>query len=296
MRIIKQFAEIMILFKKNHDTANLIFSSLVSFFMEEYNIINTGRTTCIIPFYNEGERIFEVLNTVTQISRISQIICVDDGSSDGTADLIEQRFPQIEVVRLSENQGKTAAIRHGLTYAKQEYVLLMDADLQMINQQEISFALQAIETYDIDMIILRRINAPWFVKMDRGDVLFSGERVLKRTDLEKVLHENVCRYQIEIAINNYMLKHNKTVFWVPSSAFNTFKVQKIGLIDGFIKELDMFFDIILFAGLQNYFRQISSFARKRYVSYNSQSQTSSYKLLHNRESKKKSKPFSAKTV
>lgn len=259
--------------------------------MEEASILTSGQTTCIIPFYNEGVRIFGVLDTITRIDHISQIICVDDGSSDCTADLIAQKFPQIEVVKLAENQGKTAAIRHGLKHARQEYVLLMDADLQLVDQQEVTFALQAIETYDIDMIILRRINAPWFVKMDRGDVLFSGERVMKRTDLEKVLHENVCRYQIEIAINNYMLEHDKTVFWVPSSAFNTFKVQKMGLIDGFIKELDMFFDIILFAGLQNYFRQVTTFARKRHVSYSNQKTTLPHKMLSNREARKKIKTF-----
>ncbi len=226
----------------------------------------SGQTTCIIPFYNEGHRIFSVLNVITKIKDISQILCIDDGSTDGMADQILQYWPQVELVRLPNNQGKTAAIRHGLQYASHEFVLLMDADLQFINPAEISFAIQAMQQQSADMIILRRIKAPWFVKMDRGDVLFSGERILRRTDLKAILENQIQGYQLEIAINNHMLEHKKEVYWVPSSAFNTFKMQKMGRLEGFVKEINMFVDIIFFAGLQNYLRQIATFARKPFKS------------------------------
>lgn len=251
----------------------------------------TGRTTCIIPFYNEGDRIFSVLHTITQLQQVAQVICVDDGSSDHTAEKIRQRFPQVEVKQLAVNQGKTAAIRHGLQFAQHEYILLMDADLQWVDRHEVDFALRTIEACDADMIILRRVNAPWFVKMDRGDVLFSGERVIRRGDLERVLKEDVSRYQIEIAINHYMIEHQKRVFWVPSSAFNTFKTQKMGLVDGFIKELDMFFDIVLFIGLQNYLRQIAMFARKQHRAYPPQNTVLPHKISTNRVLIQKMKTF-----
>lgn len=55
-------------------------------------------------------------------------------------------------------------------------ILLMDADLQNINKEEIITAVNAMHHHPyIDMIILRRMRAPWFVKMDRGDILFSGK-------------------------------------------------------------------------------------------------------------------------
>lgn len=227
-------------------------------------MLKTGQTTCLIPFYNEGSRIFSVLDVVTQIQEISQIICIDDGSTDDTTFKILKSWPNIEVVRLPENQGKTAAIRHGLHMAVNDFILLMDADLQCVNPSEIINAIHAMQQNTIDMIILRRINAPWFVKMDRGDVLFSGERIMKRKDLADILQKQICGYQLEIAINNYMLENKKEVYWAPSSAYNTYKVKKLGLLLGFIKELNMFFDIIFFAGLQNYVRQITTFARKRW--------------------------------
>lgn len=225
-------------------------------------MLTDRNTTCIIPFYNEGNRIFPVLDVITQIQEISQIICIDDGSTDDTASHIVERWPEIELIRLRENSGKTSAIREGLRRATHNFVLLMDADLQFINPAEIIHAIHAMEQQSADMIILRRINAPWFVKMDRGDVLFSGERIMKRKDLQKILQKPVEGYQLEIAINDYMIENKKKVYWAPSSAFNTFKVQKLGLLSGFIKELDMFFDIIFFAGLLNYIRQVATFARK----------------------------------
>ena len=236
------------------------------------------KTTCIIPFYNEGQRIIFVLDVITKIKEISQIICVDDGSTDTIANQIFEKWPQIKLVRLPYNQGKTAAVRHALAHAIHDFVLLMDADLQLIDPAEISFAIKAMQRQETDMLILRRIKAPWFVKMDRGDILFSGERILKRTDLQAILKKQVQRYQLEIAINHYMLERNKEVFWVPSSASNTFKMKKIGKLEGFIKELDMFTNIVLFIGLQRYLLQIAVFARKPYKTTANQK----VKQLHNK--------------
>jgi len=221
-----------------------------------------AHTSCIIPFYNEGYRIFQVLEVITQINSISQVICIDDGSTDNTADLIAENWPAIELIRLPENQGKAAAIRHGVSHAKYENILLMDADLQSIAKAEIEKAIQAIAQHNLDMIILRRINAPWFVKFDRGDTLLSGERIIKKKDLVHVLNQDVSRYQIELAINLYMQKHKRNVRWMSWSATNTYKAAKMGLVEGYKHEFKMFTDIVLYAGFTNIVKQITLFATK----------------------------------
>lgn len=221
------------------------------------------RTTCIIPFYNEEYRVFQVLEVVTQIKYITQIICVDDGSEDNTADLIAENYPAVKLIRLPYNQGKAAAIRRGLKYAKNENILLMDADLQSINKSEVEKAIQAIARHNLDMLILRRVNAPWFVKFDRGDILLSGERIVKKKDLKNILNQGVNGYQVELAINLYMQKHKRNVRWMPWSATNTYKAKKIGLVEGYKKEFEMFTDIVLYAGFVNIVKQISSFATKK---------------------------------
>jgi glycosyltransferase involved in cell wall biosynthesis len=222
----------------------------------------TTQTTCIIPFYNEENRVLQVLQVVTQIKGITQIICIDDGSTDNTSDQIQAHWPQVTLVRLPYNQGKAAAIRQGVRLAKNETILLMDADLQSINKAEVEKAIQALAQHNLDMLILRRINAPWFVKFDRGDTLLSGERLVKKKDLVHILNQEVNHYQVELAINLYMQKHKRNVRWMPWSATNTYKAKKIGLVKGYQKEFKMFTDIVMYAGLKNIIKQITLFATK----------------------------------
>lgn len=222
--------------------------------------------SCLIPFYNESTRILPVLKTITEVPLISQIVCVDDGSTDNIAETIQKIYPNITLIRLVQNYGKSTAIQKGIEAVVNEYVLLMDADLKKVKEFEITAALKAISEHDhIDMMILRRINAPWFVKLDRSDILFSGERILKKTDLANILTKSVMRYQLEIAINIYMQENGKNVYWMPSSALNTYKIKKMGLLNGLAKEKSMFADIISYAGWGTFFKQIITFGRNRMI-------------------------------
>ncbi|WP_187264459.1 glycosyltransferase family 2 protein [Pontibacter beigongshangensis] len=220
--------------------------------------------TCLIPVYNERDRIAQVLEVVTKVKNIDQVMCVDDGSTDGTGDFIRQYWPAVQVVVLPYNQGKAAAIDHGLRWVKNEAVLLMDADLRGLNATELEKAVAAfLDFRTVDMLILRRMNSPWFVKFYRSDILLSGERLVRKKDLEQVLSGQVQRYQLEVAINNYMLRHHKQVRWLPCSALNTYKVKKWGRLDGSYKELKMYADIVAYVGLLNMVLQLTSFATKR---------------------------------
>lgn len=219
--------------------------------------------TCLIPFYNERERIAHVLKVITRIRRIGQILCVDDGSTDGTADYIKANWPQVQVVQLQQNQGKAAAIKYALKYVKHELILMMDADLQELRVEEIEAAIEAFHAQPaIDMIILRRINSPWFVRWYRSDILLSGERLIKKSDLEQVMKLGIQRYQLEVGINRYMLRHKKVVRWMPWSAMNTYKVDKLGVLDGSKKEFKMYVEIVSFVGFSHMMLQLASFTKK----------------------------------
>ncbi|PVY39257.1 glycosyltransferase family 2 protein [Pontibacter virosus] len=219
--------------------------------------------TCLIPCYNERDRIATVLDVVTKIEGIQQVICVDDGSSDNTATMVSRQWPTVQVIRLSQNRGKAAAIQYGLQFVEHELVLLMDADLQELNGAELEKAIHAFQhTAKVDMLILRRIRSPWFVRWYRSDILLSGERLLRRSDLEEVLAQPVARYQLEVAINRYMIKRRKRVRWMPWSAMNTYKVDKLGVLEGSRREFKMYVEIVDYVGLVHMFVQLSSFTRK----------------------------------
>lgn len=87
----------------------------------------------VIPVFNEEENVEdlykEVLETCTKNSYNFEIIFVDDGSSDKTAEIIK-RFSPVCLISLRKNFGQTAAMDAGIKHAKNEYIVTMDGDGQ----------------------------------------------------------------------------------------------------------------------------------------------------------------------
>ncbi len=89
----------------------------------------------IIPAYNEGNRIKKTLVSVgdylSKQNYDSEILVVDDGSRDGTAEVVKGLIPEIKnlkVIGYGNNRGKGYAVRFGMLKAKGDYRLFMDAD------------------------------------------------------------------------------------------------------------------------------------------------------------------------
>ena len=91
----------------------------------------------VIPAYNEEARLPGTLARVTEwlagrAFSFSEIVVVDDGSSDGTAAIIEREScsnPALRLLRNPGNRGKGYAVRHGMLEARGEWILYTDADL-----------------------------------------------------------------------------------------------------------------------------------------------------------------------
>lgn len=90
------------------------------------------KLSVIIPVYNEVENIGEILKRVKATKRAAEIIVVDDGSQDGTRDLLKKMDGKgrVRVILHEKNQGKGAAVRTGLDAAAGEILLIQDADLE----------------------------------------------------------------------------------------------------------------------------------------------------------------------
>ncbi len=88
--------------------------------------------TVIIPAYNEIETIREILKRVEATGLVSEILVVDDGSVDGTRDVLAELNGQgpIRVILHDHNQGKGAAVRTGIQNATGEVLIIQDADLE----------------------------------------------------------------------------------------------------------------------------------------------------------------------
>ena len=94
------------------------------------------RVSCVVPCRNEAQNLVRLLpllrNLLSEHAREWEVVLVDDGSTDGTAELLAAwaQRPGFRVLQLSRNFGKEAALTAGLQAARGDVVVTMDADLQ----------------------------------------------------------------------------------------------------------------------------------------------------------------------
>ncbi len=90
------------------------------------------KLSVIIPVYNEVESIQEIIKRVQSTKLAKEIVIVDDGSQDGTRDVLKKLDGKggVCVILHEQNQGKGAAVRTGLNTAQGDILLIQDADLE----------------------------------------------------------------------------------------------------------------------------------------------------------------------
>ena len=113
------------------------------------------------------------------------------------------------------------------------------------------------------MLVLRHDLEAWPVKISGLAAILSGQRILRKKDLARVLEKPIENYRLEIAINSFMLKHKRKIAWAPCSAINTYKISKLGVWKGLESELAMFSDIFSYAGAKEIVKQAIAFAGKK---------------------------------
>jgi len=94
--------------------------------------MNQPLLSVIMPVYNEQETLAEILARVRAVDLEKEILVVDDGSTDGTREILreEEKKGDIRVFYHGTNKGKGAAVRTGLEHASGDLIIIQDADLE----------------------------------------------------------------------------------------------------------------------------------------------------------------------
>jgi glycosyltransferase involved in cell wall biosynthesis len=88
--------------------------------------------TAIIPVFNEKNTIREIVQRVRAVGLISEILIVDDGSIDGTREILKEldQLSEVRVILKERNEGKGSAVISGIKAAKGDIIIIQDADLE----------------------------------------------------------------------------------------------------------------------------------------------------------------------
>ena len=144
--------------------------------------------TVLIPAYNEKGTIREIIHRVEKTGMAKEILVVDDGSTDGTREILAELDHQgaVRVVCHERNQGKGAAIRTGIQNATQEVVIIQDGDLEY-NPRDYPTLISPIEEGIADVVYGSR-----FLGGSRRPVFFwnmVANRLL--TFMTNILYNNI---------------------------------------------------------------------------------------------------------
>jgi len=199
----------------------------------------------VVPAYNEAGRIGAVLEPIVASELVDEVIVVDDGSEDETA-AEATSFP-VRVVSLPENRGKAAALAVGVSEAKNDTLMFLDADLVGLTRVHVDRMVRTYRDEGLDMAI--GVFADGRKNTDLAQKInpyASGQRILSRRLWERA-QENVeeMNFGIEMALSRLASKEGWHKDYVKlEGVTHILKEEKRGLVKGSLDRLKMYGDMV----------------------------------------------------
>ena len=212
------------------------------------------KLSILIPIYNERATILEIIKRVQAVEFDKEIIAIDDGSTDGTCDLL----PPIEkdgviVLYHKRNQGKGAAIKTGIARATGDIIVIQDADLEYDPRDYKQLVTPIVEgrakvVYGSRFMGPRMAMFFWHMLANKALTLMTNilyDAILSdmetgykafRADVIKGMRLRSRRFDFEPEVTAKVLKKRIRIFEVPISYYGReySEGKKIGMKDGFV--------------------------------------------------------------
>ena len=212
----------------------------------------------VIPCFNERSTVAQIIELVHSQAADAEIVVVDDGSTDGSRDVLhklsDNQLPYLRMLFHDKNGGKGAAVQTGIQAASGQVILIQDADLEY-DPRDYPALLQPIREGRADVVYGSRFlggprRAMLFWHMVANKLLTLMTNVLYNTilsDMEtgyKVFRAEVIkgvplrarRFEFEPEVTAKMLKRRHRIYEVPISFYprEYSEGKKIGLLDAFV--------------------------------------------------------------
>jgi glycosyltransferase involved in cell wall biosynthesis len=189
----------------------------------------------VLPLYNEERHIARVLAFIRTLDFIDEVVVVDDGSTDGTIELVRRgSWDRVHVIRLGNNVGKTKAVLEGVRAASHDTIYLFDGDLIGMTYSEMKLLLDRYrEGHDLAVMHYGGQRFLSQLLVDPSPAI-SGVRVLSRDDFTRVSFRPRDRFQLDQRITEYFLDNGHRIAVVNSPGLRTpSKLEKYGFWKGF---------------------------------------------------------------
>lgn len=206
---------------------------------------NSLKVAAIVAAYDEAGTIHRALQALAAYPGFSEVIVVDDGSSDGTA-AVAASFG-VRVISHPENLGKGKAMATGVAATNAEILFFCDADMYGIDDAMLDSILQPVLQGETEMVIAMRNWRMYYVESIASLIpILGGQRALTRELWNAVPRVYKERFMIETALNFHARYWGRGFqYRVCPGLRQVIKERKYGLWRGLIARARMALDILL---------------------------------------------------
>ena len=214
------------------------------------------KVSVVIPVYNVEKYLRDCLDTiVNQTLEDIEIICVNDGSTDKSLDILNEYASKVERMRVlsQDNGGHAVATNVGMTYATGEYLFLMDSDdILKLNALEDTYSIA--KEKDVDFVLFKAINYD-----DEKDEYYEAENY-SMNKIARIVKDNIFSYEdlgdaiFDITVTPWSKLYNRSFI----------EENNITFPEGLVFDDNVFFWKVLFSAKRIYFYKEFLFTRRWY--------------------------------